>query len=87
MRYGSVIGADSGGFTGLDGDEVRVIAEAQCEVAGTLAAVLLSQGGELMTLMEGAGAQPGLARLVAGDRPGGARGSRSCATRAARSRC
>ena len=65
MRYGSVIGADSGGFTGLDGDEVRVIAEAQCEVAGTLAAVLLSQGGELMTLMEGAGAQPGLARLVA----------------------
>jgi len=65
MRYGSVIGPDSGSFTGLDGDEVRVTAEAQSEVAGTLAAVLLSPGGELMTLMEGAGAQPGLARLVA----------------------
>jgi fatty acid kinase len=66
MRYGSVIAAD-GGAVGLDGDEVRVTAATQGEVAGALTAVLLSGGGELVTLMEGAGAEPGLARLVADD--------------------
>ena len=66
MRCGSVIGpGPDGGFTGLDGEEVRMIAAAQGEVAAALAAMLLSRGGELMTLMEGAGAEPGLARLVA----------------------
>lgn len=32
----------------------------------TLAATLLSAGGELLTLREGAGAEPGLARQAAG---------------------
>jgi DAK2 domain fusion protein YloV len=66
MRYGSVIGpGPDGGFIGLDGDQVRVAAGAQRDVAATLTAMLLARGGELITLMEGAGAQPGLARLVA----------------------
>jgi DAK2 domain fusion protein YloV len=64
MRCGSVIAAD-GGAVGLDGDEVRVTAATQGEVAAALAAGLLSEGGELVTLMEGADAEPGLARLVA----------------------
>jgi DAK2 domain fusion protein YloV len=74
MRWGSVVGPGSGGYSGLDGDQVRVTAAAQAEVATTLAGELLSGGGELITLMEGAGAEPGLARLVAGEigkaRPG-----------------
>ncbi len=66
MRYGSVIGpGPDGGFVGLDGEEVRVVAEAQRDVAATLTTMLLARGGELMTLMEGAGAEPGLARLIA----------------------
>ena len=66
MRYGSVIGPGSdGGFVGLDGDEVRVVAEAPRDVATTLTTMLLARGGELMTLMEGEGAEPGLARLIA----------------------
>jgi DAK2 domain fusion protein YloV len=66
MRWGSVVGADAdGGYRGLEGDQVRVSAAAQGEAATALAGVLLSQGGELITLMEGAGAEPGLARLVA----------------------
>ncbi len=68
MRYGSVIGpGQEGGFVGLVGDDVRAVAGAQSEVAATLATILLAGGGELMTLMEGAGAEPGLARLVADD--------------------
>jgi hypothetical protein len=75
MRYGSVIGpGPQGGFTGLDGDEVRVVAEAQRDVAACLTTTLLARGGELMTLMEGDGAEPGLARLIADEighaRPG-----------------
>lgn len=66
MRYGSVIGpGPDGGFTGLDGEEVRVAAGAQQDVASTLTTMLLARGGELLTLMEGAGADPGLARLIA----------------------
>jgi hypothetical protein len=66
MRYGSVTGPGAdGGYAGQDGDEVRVIAATQGEAAAALAAVLLSGGGELVTLMEGAGAEPGLARRVA----------------------
>jgi DAK2 domain fusion protein YloV len=66
MRYGSVIGpGPDGGFTGLDGEEVRVAAGAQRDVASTLTTMLLARGGELLTLMEGAGADPGLARLIA----------------------
>jgi DAK2 domain fusion protein YloV len=66
MRYGSVIGpGPDGGFIGLDGDEARVEAAGQRDVATMLAATMLTRGGELMTLMEGAGAEPGLARLIA----------------------
>jgi DAK2 domain fusion protein YloV len=66
MRYGSVTGpGPDGGYVGRDGDEVRVTAGAQGEAAAALAGVLLSGGGELVTLMEGAGAEPGLARGVA----------------------
>jgi dihydroxyacetone kinase-like predicted kinase len=65
MRYGSVIGQGDGGFIGLDGEESRVVAVTQRDVAATLATMLLARGGELVTLMEGAGAEPGLARLVA----------------------
>src|SRR5215472_4116548 len=66
MRCGSVIGpGPDGGFTGLDGEESRVVAAAQRDVAATLATMLLARGGELMTLMEGAGAEPGLAQLIA----------------------
>jgi dihydroxyacetone kinase-like predicted kinase len=66
MRYGSVIGpGPDGGFIGLDGEESRVVAAAQRDVAATLATMLLARGGELVTLMEGAGAEPGLARLIA----------------------
>jgi len=73
MRCGSVVGAGpAGGFAGLDGDEVSVTAQAQGDVATALAARLLEAGGELVTLMEGPGAEPGLARLVA-DRVGEAR--------------
>lgn len=75
MRYGSVIGpGQDGGFIGLDGDEARVEAAAQRDVAAALATMLLARGGELVTLMEGAGAEPGLARLIADEiaqaRPG-----------------
>ena len=73
LRCGSVVGAGpAGGFAGLDGDEVSVTAQAQGDVATTLAARLLEAGGELVTMMEGAGAEPGLARLVA-DQVGQAR--------------
>jgi DAK2 domain fusion protein YloV len=66
MRWGSVVGPDAGGgYRGLDGDQVRATAAAQAEAATSLARVLLSRGGELITLMAGAGAEPGLARLVA----------------------
>jgi DAK2 domain fusion protein YloV len=66
MRYGSVTGTGpDGGYVGRDGDEVRVTAGAQGEAAAALARVLLSGGGELVTLMEGAGAEPGLAQRVA----------------------
>jgi len=66
MRYGSVTGPGAdGGYAGRDGDELRVTAAAQGETAAALAAVLLAGGGELVTLMEGAGAEPGLARRVA----------------------
>ena len=66
MRCGSVIGpGPDGGFTGLDGEESRVVAAAQRDVAATLATMLLARGGELVTLMEGAGAEPGLAQLIA----------------------
>jgi len=66
MRYGSVTGPGAdGGYVGRDGDEVPVTAGAQGEAAAALAAVLLAAGGELVTLMEGAGAEPGLARSVA----------------------
>jgi len=37
----------------------------QGDVAAALATALLSEGGELVTLMEGAGSEPGLARRVA----------------------
>jgi DAK2 domain fusion protein YloV len=74
MRWGSVVSDPGGGYRGVDGDQVRVTASAQREVATALAGVLLSRGGELITLMEGAGAEPGLARLVADEigqgRPG-----------------
>jgi hypothetical protein len=70
MRCGSVVGSGSdGGFAGLDGDEVSVTAQAQADVATALAARLVAAGGELVTLMDGAGAEPGLARCVA-DRVG-----------------
>jgi uncharacterized protein len=66
MRCGSVVGSGSGGgFAGADGDEVSVTAQVQADVATALVAA----GGELVTLMEGAGAEPGLARCVA-DRAG-----------------
>ena len=66
MRYGSVIGpGPDGGFIGLDGEESRLVAAAQRDVAARLATMLLARGGELMTLMEGVGAEPGLARLIA----------------------
>jgi hypothetical protein len=66
LRYGSVIGGGDG-FVGLDGEEERVTAQAPGEVAAVLATVLLTRGGELVTLMEGTGAEPGLARLVANE--------------------
>jgi dihydroxyacetone kinase-like predicted kinase len=66
MRYGSVTGPGAdGGVVGRVGEEVTVTGEAQEEVAASLAAVLLSGGGELVTLMEGAGSESGLARRVA----------------------
>jgi DAK2 domain fusion protein YloV len=66
MRYGSVTGpGQDGGFVGRDGEEATVTGEDQGDVAVALAAVLLSGGGELVTLMEGAGSEPGLARRVA----------------------
>jgi len=66
MRYGSVSGPGAdGGYVGRDGDAVRVTAGSQGEAATELAAELLSGGGELVTLMEGAGAEPGLARRLA----------------------
>lgn len=66
MRYGSVSGPGAdGGYVGRDGDEVRVTARSQGEAAAALAAELLSDGGELVTLLEGTGAEPGLARRVA----------------------
>ena len=66
VRYGSVTGPGRrGGFTGRDGEEVTVTGADQGDVAAALAAGLLSRGGELVTLMEGAGAEPGLARRVA----------------------
>jgi DAK2 domain fusion protein YloV len=66
MRYGSVSGpVADGGYVGREGDEARVTAGSQGETAAALAAELLSGGGELVTLMEGAGAEPGLARRVA----------------------
>src|SRR5215472_6539862 len=66
MRYGSVIGpGPDGGFIGLDGEESRLVAAAQRDVAARLATMLLARGGELVTLMEGVGAEPGLARLIA----------------------
>ena len=68
MRYGSVTGpARRGSFVGRDGEEVTVTGTDQGEVAAAVAAVLLSGGGELVTLMEGAGSEPGLARRVADD--------------------
>jgi len=75
MRHGSVIGPGPDGiFIGLDGEEVRVAAGAQGDVAATVTSMLLARGGELLTLMEGAGAEPGLARLIADEigqtRPG-----------------
>ena len=49
-------------------------AGAQRDVAATVTSMLLARGGELLTLMEGAGAEPGLARLIADEvgqtRPG-----------------
>jgi len=65
MRYGSVTGPAGAGFTGLVGDEAQVAAGTQRDVAAALAGLLLAPGGELVTLMEGAGAEPGLARAVA----------------------
>jgi len=66
VRCASVIGpVPGGGFAGLYGDEQRVSGGSQGDVAAALAAMLLTGGGELLTLMEGAGARPGLARLVA----------------------
>ena len=47
--------------------EATVTGADQGEVAAALADVLLSRGGELVTLMEGAGSEPGLARRVADD--------------------
>jgi DAK2 domain fusion protein YloV len=75
MRHGSVIGpGPDGSFIALDGEEVRVAAGAQRDVAATVTSMLLARGGELLTLMEGAGAEPGLARLIADEvgqtRPG-----------------
>jgi len=75
MRCGSVVAPDAGcGYRGLEGDQARVTAAKQAEAATALADVLLSQGGELLTLMEGTGAEPGLARRVADqvgrERPG-----------------
>jgi DAK2 domain fusion protein YloV len=66
MRYGSVTGpGQDGGFAGRDGEEVTVTGADPGDVAAALAAALLSGGGELVTLMEGAGAEAGLARRVA----------------------
>jgi dihydroxyacetone kinase-like predicted kinase len=66
MHYGSVTSPGrGGGFVGRDGEEVAVTGADQGDVAAALASVLLSGGGELVTLMEGAGAEPGLARRVA----------------------
>ena len=66
MRYGSVAGpGQDGGFVGRDGEEVTVTGADQGDVAAALATALLSRGGELVTLMEGAGSEPGLARRVA----------------------
>jgi len=66
MRYGSVTGPGRrGGFVGRDGEEVTVTGADQGDVAAAVATALLSGGGELLTLMEGAGSEPGLARSVA----------------------
>ena len=66
MRYGSVTGPGRrGGFVGRDGEEMTVTGADQGDVAAALATALLSEGGELVTLMEGAGSEPGLARRVA----------------------
>jgi DAK2 domain fusion protein YloV len=66
MRYGSVTGPGADGrYVGREGEDARVTGATQREAAAALAAVLLSGGGELVTLMEGAGAEPGLARRVA----------------------
>ena len=65
-RYGSVTGPGRrGGFVGRDGEEMTVTGADQGDVAAALATALLSEGGELVTLMEGAGSEPGLARRVA----------------------
>jgi len=66
MRYGSVTGPGAdGGFVGRDAEEVTVTGADQGDVAAALATALLSGGGELVTLMEGAGSEPGLARRIA----------------------
>jgi dihydroxyacetone kinase-like predicted kinase len=64
VRFGSVIHGGAG-FVGLEGEEEMVTGQAPAEVAAALATRLLARGGELVTLMEGTGAEPGLARLVA----------------------
>ena len=64
VRFGSVIHGGAG-FVGLEGEEEMVTGQAPAEVAAALATRLLARGGELVTLMEGTGAEPALARLVA----------------------
>jgi DAK2 domain fusion protein YloV len=72
MRHGRVEHAERGGVLGFAGDEVAVTGRRPDEVAVALADLLLAAGGELVTLVEGAGQgkSPGEGGQAAG--PGGA---------------
>jgi len=65
VRYGSVAGSGDGGVLGLIGDAQALSGTDQGAVAAAVAAAVVSAGTELVTLIEGPAARPGLAQLVA----------------------
>jgi hypothetical protein len=66
MRYASVRPAPgrSGGIVGLVGEDVAVRGVSQGDVATEVADALLAGGAELVTLVQGEDAEPGLAQKV-----------------------
>ena len=65
VRYGSVAGSGDGGVLGMIGDAQALSGTDQGAVAAAVAAAVVSAGTELVTLIEGPAARPGLAQLVA----------------------